>query len=681
MYACLTSNTFPDYYQYHRELRNHFYSDRLIYTEGVTVFKDDCDVPNMLDKKDWFQVDVITCAAPYIAKRKYTNKTALKALFKSRIQNVFEVAIAHDIEVLILGAFGCGAFKNPPEVVGKAFHEVIEENRYAEQFEKIVFAIKSEDIKSNYYAFRGEILDKHLGYCGTPEFITRLTLPSGSHCIAADFHRWQWRNKYFRKQFSILGDSISTLEGYNPSGYNLFYTGETCDKTGVHDMKDTWWGKVIDYFGGELLVNNSWSGSRVTKLPNRDTLFPSGCSDERTGGLHIGSVMPDVIIVYLGTNDWAYGTKVEEERKGFYDDKTGMFVDGYIQGDETVFSVAYAKMLANLKRNYPSADIFCCTLNETFMSSNPSFRFPHSHGGTHIEKYNEVIRRIARQARCKLIELFDNHIPYDAIDGTHPTAGGMNTLATLILRSMCDDEGAIFLDCDGGHNFVVAEDYTGGTKYVCKNCCKVKHEGLFTSQTDEINRKNDEYVLLPPDITAVLYSDTLRFTIVSSGETKEFNKSEVNVGRDPSNDYHLDGKSYIARRQATFLYERQMWFLRDNNSTNGTYINGKRLEPGKKYQLTTNDEISFAKQETVIFYKHMSSQSPSGDPEAKAPVFLEAGMTTFAKSGYKDETALKLIIAALMDAPLYFPVEIDLGAMLGNIDPAKTQSRRYHSAS
>lgn len=227
-----------------------------------------------------------------------------------------------------------------------------------------------------------------------------------------------------------------------------------------------------------------------------------------------------------------------------------------------------------------------------------------------------------------MIELFDNHIPYDAIDGTHPTAGGMNTLATLILRSMCDDEGAIFLDCDGGHNFVVAEDYTGGTKYVCKNCCKVKHEGLFTSQTDEINRKNDEYVLLPPDITAVLYSDTLRFTIVSSGETKEFNKSEVNVGRDPSNDYHLDGKSYIARRQATFLYERQMWFLRDNNSTNGTYINGKRLEPGKKYQLTTNDEISFAKQETVIFYKHMSSQSPSGDPEAKAPVFLEAGMTT-----------------------------------------------------
>ncbi len=89
LYACLTANSFPDYYQYHRELHDHFYSDRLIYTEGVTVFKDDSDVPSILDEKDWFQVDVITCAAPYIAKRKYTNRTALKELFKGRIQNIF----------------------------------------------------------------------------------------------------------------------------------------------------------------------------------------------------------------------------------------------------------------------------------------------------------------------------------------------------------------------------------------------------------------------------------------------------------------------------------------------------------------------------------------------------------------------------------------------------------------
>ena len=85
---------------------------------------------------------------------------------------------------------------------------------------------------------------------------------------------------YCGKKFSIIGDSISTLEGYNPKDYKVFYAEDTCIKSGVRELQDTWWGKVITFLGGELLVNNSWSGSRVTKLPNKDKLFPSGCSDE-----------------------------------------------------------------------------------------------------------------------------------------------------------------------------------------------------------------------------------------------------------------------------------------------------------------------------------------------------------------------------------------------------------------
>ncbi len=67
------------------------------------------------------------------------------------------------------------------------------------------------------------------------------------------------------KQFSILGDSISTLAGYNPKGYKVFYADENCEKSGVKEMQDTWWGKVIDFFGGELLVNNSWSCNKTSQ--------------------------------------------------------------------------------------------------------------------------------------------------------------------------------------------------------------------------------------------------------------------------------------------------------------------------------------------------------------------------------------------------------------------------------
>lgn len=114
------------------------------------------------------------------------------------------------------------------------------------------------------------------------------------------------------KKISIFGDSISTLIGYNPKGYNLFFTGGTCQKAGVRTAEDTWWGKVIGSLGGELLVNNSWSGSCVTKLPNREGLFPSGCSDERTSALHSGLQMPEIIIVYsaqmIGQTAFCRGT-------------------------------------------------------------------------------------------------------------------------------------------------------------------------------------------------------------------------------------------------------------------------------------------------------------------------------------------------------------------------------------
>ena len=142
LYLCLSApNIFEDYYFYHKKYTNHLFSDRLIYTKDVVVFKDESEVPALLPRDEWFFVDVITCAAPYIAKINIDN-ASLKSLFKSRIKNIFEAAIDNKVEVIILGAFGCGAFKNPPAVVAEAFHEVIDENGYADNFRKIVFAIK-----------------------------------------------------------------------------------------------------------------------------------------------------------------------------------------------------------------------------------------------------------------------------------------------------------------------------------------------------------------------------------------------------------------------------------------------------------------------------------------------------------------------------------------------------------
>ncbi len=762
LFLCLKAkNVFEEYYKYHREMENHFFSDRLIYTKNVTVFKDDSTVPCLMDEDEWFEVDVITCAAPYLGKRVYTNKKALKELFRGRVKNIFEAAIENGAEVIILGAFGCGAFKNPPEIVAEAFYEVIIENEYDRLFKKIVFAIKSTNDNNpfepcpNIFAFENAFLwsckdaERHNISVTTSEFgklrwcdnypiaqaVGSVELPSGKVLKGGQefnpYYEWKNKNKYFGKQFSFLGDSISTLNGYNPRGYKVFYYGDNCKKADVEDFKDTWWGKVIDFFGAELLVNNSWSGSRVTKLPNQDALFPSGCSDERTSSLHINSVSPDVIIINLGTNDWAFGAKTGEE--------TGIL--GEIE--EERFENAYQTMLQKIKFNYPDAEIWCCTISETIISSKPEFSFPHKYAGIHIEVYNEIIRRIARNMNCSLIDLYNMKKPYDSIDGSHPNRSGMKTIAATVCYAMSDDRGKDFLaldkeegsllydiylsygdfpvhtatiSCgskilyrnrihgsrDGGlryaegffdekelhldeiqrnrladivnnlqlekvvedntiiypgkpakdsfkyythdtnwfdirnpkalvdfceevcdfipyetdgnmnrkrcvHNFVVEEEYTGGTKYICKKCGVIKHESFLdvwekSRHMIENNESDEEYVYVDPNITTILYDGTIRLTDMVTGKEIIIKEETFDFGKNVDCTFKLDEPT-ISRKHATFIYERNNWFLRDNNSTNGTRINGVRIIAGKKYQLLADDVIEFANGYKYVFYK------------------------------------------------------------------------------
>lgn len=572
LYPCLSASGVGEaFYQYHREKTDYFFSDRVLYTKDVTVFKDDALVPALMPQEQWFRVDVITCAAPYLAKRKYTNRAALKEIFVSRIRNILETAIDNEVHVLILGAFGCGAFRNPPEVVAEAFRDVLVEVRYRRAFRRIVFAIRpSAPVCPNLEAFKRVLF----GIGEAPEEETReITMPGGrvlsDEADIVRYREWRKRNPYFGKQFSVLGDSISTLEGYNPRGYQLFYQGDACQKTGVREMQDSWWGKVISFFGGELLVNNAWSGSRVTLLRAEAESFPSAVSPRRTGALHIGNVKPDVILVYMGINDWANGVPVSAP-----------------EGEDTDFRAAYGHMLSALKENYPNAEVWCCTLAESYMASNPAFKFPSAYGGTELQVYNQAIRDAAAIFGCKLLELNGYQLPYDAVDGTHPTVTGMELLAVLAIRA-ADPAGSAFLDCEAGrHDNLERMDEKGNYSYLCRRCAHVytlpaeRHKPLVTEP-------------MPAKPVLQLYQK-------DTGMALRFPGERIFAGRSKDCDLRLTS-GYAARYQATFVCRNSVWYVRDNNSKNGTYLNGTRMAPGMEAELKRGDEISFAKQETVVF--------------------------------------------------------------------------------
>ena len=67
-----------------------------------------------------------------------------------------------------------------------------------------------------------------------------------------------------KKKISVLGDSISTFEGYSEPKDAVFYDMAKKLSSGVLRYADTWWGQVIEGLGGELLTLNAISGGITT---------------------------------------------------------------------------------------------------------------------------------------------------------------------------------------------------------------------------------------------------------------------------------------------------------------------------------------------------------------------------------------------------------------------------------
>lgn len=156
---CRTSTLYPliyrkslynSFYKYHKDKNTPKASDSLIYTEGVVICKTDEDLPKRMDKKDWVTVDVITIAAPDLRKSSNVffglvngggdmNDAELFGYHVKRAIHMFTVAASKGADVLVLGAFGCGAFQNNPEVVARAYKIAIQE--FPKVFKKIEFAV------------------------------------------------------------------------------------------------------------------------------------------------------------------------------------------------------------------------------------------------------------------------------------------------------------------------------------------------------------------------------------------------------------------------------------------------------------------------------------------------------------------------------------------------------------
>ena len=140
-------------YDFNRNQSSFLYSDYMIYSPNVLFWNDDNG--NYFEKP--FLVDILTAPAPNKGAMQQHNRkeeiAETEEVLKKRMDKVLAIALQQKSDTIILGAWGCGVFRNEPKDVAQLFKEIIAE-KYAGAFKKIVFAIfDNSEKKSNFKQF------------------------------------------------------------------------------------------------------------------------------------------------------------------------------------------------------------------------------------------------------------------------------------------------------------------------------------------------------------------------------------------------------------------------------------------------------------------------------------------------------------------------------------------------
>ena len=129
------------YYDLNRKCGTALYTDHMILSPRVPVFRDDSGRLLAEPYPCWI-LTAPAVNAGAVRKNELRNVSLIRETMARRVKMVLAVAVKAESEHLVLGAWGCGVFKNDPKNIAHLFaNELTKSGTFANCFETVVFAV------------------------------------------------------------------------------------------------------------------------------------------------------------------------------------------------------------------------------------------------------------------------------------------------------------------------------------------------------------------------------------------------------------------------------------------------------------------------------------------------------------------------------------------------------------
>lgn len=128
-------------YDENKRSKSGMYTDYMIYSPNVPVIRDESG--RLIEP---YNVSFVTAPAVNTgivrSRERHITQSHIDSVMKKRIERILAVALYNGHKHIVLGAFGCGVFRNSPRSVARYFDEILNRNlRFKNKFKKVVFAV------------------------------------------------------------------------------------------------------------------------------------------------------------------------------------------------------------------------------------------------------------------------------------------------------------------------------------------------------------------------------------------------------------------------------------------------------------------------------------------------------------------------------------------------------------